>query len=160
MEAIENKSLFSPVWWAKYFGLYSCQNSVNEASKPMYFGTNDIHLDSPLSGESSALEIYRTKICKQNGLFAINGDFSLQSLLVMIKRLQNKTFDAEKEVIECHGFTRLVLIEFLVNMLGICMPEDFQWNYDFKDKGLPRDDRYWRSLYLSSNNDEFDISNL
>ena len=78
----------------------------------------------------------------------------------MIQRLQNKTFEIDKEVIECHGFTRLVLIELLVNMLDICMPEDFQWNYDFKDKGLARDDHYWRSLFLSSNNDDFDISNV
>ena len=57
---------------------------MNEVSKAMYFGTNDIHLDPPVSGESSALEIFDTKICKQNGTFANDDDFSLQSLVVML----------------------------------------------------------------------------
>ena len=45
--------------------------------------------------------------------------FSLQSLLVMINRLENKDFDIEKEVVECHSFARLVLIKFIHDMLEI-----------------------------------------
>ena len=37
LDAITNKSLFSKVWWAKYFGLYSCQNKKGLVEK-MYFG--------------------------------------------------------------------------------------------------------------------------
>ena len=162
MEAIENKSLFSQVWWAKYFGLYSCQNNVNGFSGKMYFGTNDIHLDQRLlrDKESCAIEIRGNKLWLQNGIFTKNGDFSLQSLLVMINRLKNKDFDIEKEVVECHSFARLVLIEFIHDMLEIFEPKVFEWNYDYQDKGLNQDYAYWKNLFLASRNDAFDIKNV
>ena len=128
LEAIENKSLFSQVWWAKFFRLYSCQNDVNGFTGKMYFGTNDIHLDQRLlrGKESSAIEILENKLCLQNGIFAKNGDFSIQCLLVMINRLKNKKNDIKKEVVECHSFARLVLIEFINDMLEIFHPKDFE----------------------------------
>ena len=105
LDAIENRTIFSAVWWAKYFGLYSCQHSVNGVPKRMYFGTNDIHLTPPVTGESSALDISETKVYKQNGLFGLDSDFSLQSLVVMINRLKNNN-QLHCEVIECPEVTR------------------------------------------------------
>ena len=162
LDAIENKTFFSTVWWAKYFGLYSCQNRVNEVSKPMYFGTNDIIFDQDLEGakESSALERFDPILCKQNGLFARNGDFSIQALLVMIQRLKNTTLDTENQVIECHNPTRLLVIEFILNIVDIINIEDYEWHYDYQEKGLARDDAYWRTLFASSKNDDFDMSNV
>ena len=159
LDAIENRTLYSAVWWAKYFGLYSCQHSVNGENRRMYFGTNDIHLTPPVTGESSALDISETKICKQNGTFGLDSDFSLQSLVVMLNRLKNKNL-MDSEVVECYEWTRFLVIEFLITMLKLFMPEEFDWYYDHKAKGLPRNDPHWRALFLSSNTDHFDINNF
>ena len=76
MEAITNKSLFSQVWWATYFGLYSCQNKKGVAEK-MHFGSNDIIMHKPELRDdlSHNLDIIDTTLCAQNGLFAKKGDF-------------------------------------------------------------------------------------
>ena len=148
-DAITNKSLFSKVWWAKYFGLYSCQNKLGVVEK-MYFGCNDIIMHKPESRDdvSCALDILDTTLCAKNGLFAKNGDFSLQSLLVMIKRLKNHEVDSDKEVIECHAFARLVLIGFITTLIGIVHPDNvFEWHYNYKDKKLKRDDFHWKQLF-------------
>ena len=118
----------------------------------MYFGTNDIMFDQDLDDakESSALEMFPTITCKQDGLFATKGDFSIQALLVMIERLKNRSFDTEKQVIECHHPTWLLVLEFILNMSDIINPEDYEWKYDYKERALARDDKYWRILFASS----------
>ena len=87
--------------------------------------------------------------------------FSLQSLLVMIKRLKTHEVHSDKEVIECHCFIRLVLIQFIIKMIGIVHHVNvFEWHYDYKDIGLKRDDDYWKQLFLSSKSDDFNRSTV
>ena len=78
----------------------------------------------------------------------------------MIKRLTDKNVDTNEEEIECNDLTRYSVIQFIVSMLNLFIPEDFHWNYDHWVKKLPRDDVYWRSLFQSSAGDKFDIKNL
>ena len=61
LEAIMNKGSFSAIWWAKYFGLYSCLNNVNGFSQNMYFGSHDLVKEkSPVRSKNGcALEIIR-----------------------------------------------------------------------------------------------------
>ena len=91
----------------------------------MYFGSNDIILHRPelRDYESCALDVIDTKLYAQDGLFVRNGDFSLQALLLMMKRLKKNEVDIDKEVIEYYSFTRLVLLQFVVNLLGIVHQE-------------------------------------
>ena len=55
----------------------------------MYFGPNDIALDEPelRDDESCALDVVNTQLCKQNGLSLKKGDYSLRTLLLMMKRV-------------------------------------------------------------------------
>ena len=117
LEAITNKSKFSPVWWAKYFGLYSCQNKKGLVDV-MYFGSNDIisHIPELRDDESRALDVVNMQLCAQDGLFFKKRDFSLQSLLLMMKRLIKNNFQSDPAVIECHSWARLVLIQFILEI--------------------------------------------
>ena len=78
----------------------------------MYFGSHDLVKDksSVRSKNGCALEIIKEKVCKQNSLFGTNRDYSLQALLLMMKRVIKNDFDCDKEVIECHDWTNLVLM--------------------------------------------------
>ena len=53
---------------------------------------------------------------------------------------KNNDFDCDKGIIECHQWTRLVLMQFLVIMLEVIHPEECKQNYDYKEKGLKQDD--------------------
>ena len=69
----------------------------------------------------------------------------------MIKRLTNHEVHSDREVIECHGFARLVVIQFIFEMIGIVHHgQFFEWHYAYKDKGLKRDDDHWKQLFSSS----------
>ena len=120
---------------------YSCQNKKGLVDV-IYFGSNDIILDKPelRDDESYALDVVNTQLCKQNAILFKRGDFSLQSLLLTMKRVTNKDFKSSPDVIEYHPWARLVLLQFIIKVLGIVTPGPSEWLYDYADKGLKRDD--------------------
>ena len=128
----------------------------------MYFGTNDIMVEPnvEIDKEWSALDRIDSTLSEQNGLFFKNGDYSLQALMVMIDRLNTKPLNTDEQVIDCHDSTRLLILEFIMNMTYMINPEIRLWKYDYKARGLPRDDKYWRHLFASSKNDDFELSNV
>ena len=72
----------------------------------IFFCSNDVILHKPelRYDVSYALDVIDTKLCKQDGLFVREGDFSLQSLILMMKRLRDNEVNIDKEVIEYHSF--------------------------------------------------------
>ena len=108
----------------------------------MYFGSNDVILDKPelRNAEACAVDVASTQLCKQNGICFKRGDFSLRSLLLMMKRVINKKFISSPDVIEWHSLDRLVLPQFIIKVLGIVTPGPSEWLYYYTDKGLKRDD--------------------
>ena len=98
------------------------------------------------------------QLYEQDGLSFKKGDFPLQSLLLMMKRLTKNDFQSDPAVIEC-SWARLVLLQFILEILGMVDPGRIEWQYDYADKGLKRDDDHWRILFLTSNSRNFNISN-
>ena len=140
LEAILNKTNFSPGWWSKYFRLYSCQNKTGLVDA-MYFGSNDVILNEPelCDGNSCALDLLTKQVCKHTGNYFRIRDYSLQALLLMINRVKNKQFVTDNDVIECHYFARLVIFQFIHEIWTIVCPGNNQWLYDFF-KGHKRND--------------------
>ena len=67
-----------PLWWAKYFGLYACQNRKGLV-EVMHSGPNDIIFGKLelRDKESYALDAIDMQLCKQNGESYTKGDFSM-----------------------------------------------------------------------------------
>ena len=48
-----------------------------------------------------------------------NGYFSLQSLLLTMKKGTKKDFESYPDVIECYSWVRFVLLQFIIEVVGI-----------------------------------------
>ena len=156
-----NRTNFSQVWWAKYFGLYSCHNKTGLVDA-MYFGSNDLFINQPelRDGNSCSLNMLEKQLCKHNGRHFHTKEYSFLTLIFMINRAANPRFGTESDVIECHVFARLVIIQFIHSILRIVCPEDNIWVYNPEARKLKRNDDLWRKLFVDSTDTVFDIENI
>ena len=116
--------------------------------------------------KSCALDVLDIEYVKAGDEFQ-NSDFSMQSLLHMIKRAQNKECYHSNEWLDCYAegmdgcyWHRLAMLGFIQEVCKIVCPEENQWIYDYEVKGMKRNDNHWQRLFLASKNVTFDIGNL
>ena len=78
----------------------------------------------------------------------------------MINRAANPRLETKSDVIECHVYSRLIIIQFIHSILRIMCPEESIWVYDYKDRKLKRNDDLWRKIFVDSENTVFDIETI
>ena len=130
--------------------MYACENGIGRVDR-MYFGHNDVVLGQPelRDDKSCALDVHDIQYCKSGDAFQ-DSDFSMQSLILMIKRAKNNEFYRSNEEIDCSPeeidgcyWPRLALLGFIHKVYNIVCPEENRWFYDYDVRGIKRNDRYW-----------------
>ena len=73
--------------------------------------------------ESCALDVVDTQLCTQNGIIFKKDYFSIQSLILTIKRVIKKDIIRSHDVIEYHSWARLVIFQFIQRVVKIVIQE-------------------------------------
>ena len=92
----------------------------------MYFGHKDVVPRPPelCDAVSCALDILDTQLCQQNGDSFKDGDFTSQSLLIMIRKASNKELYCSPVGLDFHPWDRLSLFYFIHNVYEIVFQEE------------------------------------